>query len=339
MVTSKKVDLSKYLQDGGEYGDESFFDDVNEIARASIERHMEEVAGRTRRNSNGVLRLTGDGVIGHSISLSAASSMLFNFQQLVTAIGASLEGNRSSRGKLPKAVKEETELNLTASPMPGSVVLNFEPNHSEQSKDSGSQFALPLDNTEKTSKPPLAERAVDEFLALFGFADLDGEGNQVIDGVEKAGPRVTKALEEFSSALIRHDIDVDLKWQRKGGRRQRILIKSKQAKTLTELLQEMETKTGNISVVGRIQKISDYPGETIEVRVIERESSDFIDEDFPTSITVDIPRNLADISKFHIRETVEMKLFVDKMTLPGKNPTHSFELQEISISSPSESSQ
>lgn len=237
------------------------WDDADDLNLESIEAHMLSIATeKTRVTSRGSLRLTGEGVDGHTVPMTAAGEVLQDFQSLTTNLGASLEGNKSSKGPLPKTIRDRTALALSASPSQGSVVLKFKP----QAQD-GEQ--LSLDQME--DEPPLADKAIDTIFELFTNppGDNDEDEDDWAARIHSYGPRVTNAVKIFSDRLSQNALDLDLKWRSSSGNSRRLEFSAARATGLSGHLDKVLTSNHSTAVSGVVLRVSITPSPALIISI------------------------------------------------------------------------
>lgn len=239
--------------------------DLSDVNRLSIQAHQKSHQNLPGREiiSTGNLHLTGEGVTGHSAELRSVGSVMEQFQNLVDAAGASIQGSKSVRGRVPESVTRKTSLLLTASPSPGSLNLDFHP------------AIRPQDELSEDGSVPLIEdsdQLVDKAMRLV-FATLD---EAVLDEVVpehfasrllEAGPRFAAALQRLSSAFARASFDADLSWAKPHEPTMRVSASEQNFARIAKLIQSRELSVEEVEVVGAIKMISVDRGlrlETIE---------------------------------------------------------------------------
>lgn len=159
--------------------------------------------------SEGDLRLHGVGVEANSADLSAVGAIATAWQKAVAATGAALEDIKTLRGALPLDISQRTALVLSASPLPGSVVLHLEP------KSSPLPEVEPNGDVPMVERSrPLADRASEQLIGLLrraGTGSLD-EVDDLSADLRTLGPRVGGALSGLAQVLDRSNITLDASW-------------------------------------------------------------------------------------------------------------------------------
>jgi hypothetical protein len=185
--------------------------DANELARQSMEALIVRQLGNARAlRSEGYLRLHGGGVTGNSAPLDVVGKISLAWQKAVGAVGAALEGIQSPLGKLPGDITARTRLSLTASPLPGSILLHVTPEQDPliESEPGG-------DRAMANVPRPLADRASERLISLLTrvghgeAADLD----EITTELRSLGPRVGSAVAQFAREVDKGDLIIDATWQ------------------------------------------------------------------------------------------------------------------------------
>lgn len=207
---SRDVLLAKALAQVAVPVDKFSWETPEDLARLSHEASIINFHGDARfLASQGQLRIHGKAVPHHTATLDAVSTITSSWQKAVTAIGASLEGFRSVRGKIPATFKKLTEIGLSAQPSPGSLVLSIEPTQHPISELDGNTGRSML-----TKDRPLVDRATSKLIQLISganFSELD-QNDAFGESLSDLGPRAAGAMREFALALELHDVDLDMEW-------------------------------------------------------------------------------------------------------------------------------
>jgi hypothetical protein len=163
--------------------------------------------------SEGFLRLHGDGVEGNTAPLDLVGKIALAWQKAITAFGASIEGIRTPQGKIPVDIGMRTRLDLTASPLPGSIILHVSPHRDPLDE------AEPNGNRSLIDAPrPLADQSSARLIDLLARAsnyqpsDHDGLASEV----RELGPRVGSALAQFAREVGKGSLILDASWQEPG---------------------------------------------------------------------------------------------------------------------------
>jgi hypothetical protein len=229
-----------------------------DATRLSIEAFIAKSASPETElpfGSRGQLRLHGDGVMGHSAELAHVGAIATNWQKAVSAIGAALENVKSLRGSLPSEIQARTALVLTASPGPGSIILDIEPKPS----------VLPVSQGEVgQDQSALADRASDRLIAVLGGvteAQLD-QVDESSEMLRELGPRVGGSLAQLATAVIRSGITVDASWREPRAATKTAVITPSKAEWIRRIVtgrrldveEEIETMVGTIRTVSDTER-------------------------------------------------------------------------------------
>lgn len=237
-------------------GIEARWEEPEDLARRAREAIADaHLPGRTTESS-GTLRLTGSGVTGSSVRLSAVADVMSTFQRTVTALGAAREGFRALRGSFPSSITSRTNLRLVASPFAGSVLLDIAPE------------ALPSDELRADGNVPLIDeqrsQLLDESVAdvITLLEDLrrlgpDADESALLAQISERGARFATSLRDFAKTLSANDITVDAQWSEPGMPTRRGRIGAGDAARLASLIAGRELDHEPIEVVGVLHTVSD----------------------------------------------------------------------------------
>lgn len=227
-----------------------------DLSRRSIEAMVRRDAGTARGlHSSGVLRFTGAGVEGNSANLDDVGSLSSSWQKAVTATGAALEDIKSVRGRFSASVILRTQLMLTASPQPGSVMFVVEPKQSPvaESQPNG-QAAL----NEEMAARPLADRASErlvEFLAVGTDPGVE-VGDIIARQLRDLGPRVGGAVNALALAIDKSNITLDVSWREPAKPTRRATVDPSKAKFIREVVEGRGLDAEPETLLGPLQTIS-----------------------------------------------------------------------------------
>lgn len=231
-----------------------------DLSRMGIEAMVRRGTGTARTlHSSGILRFTGAGVEGHSANLDDIGTLSSAWQKAVTATGAALEDVKNARGKFSASVILRTQLVLTASPLPGSVVFVVEPKQSPI-KESEPEGNVSL--TEEMAARPLADRA-SERLVEFLAAGTD-PGPEVADEIatqlRSLGPRVGGAVNALAQAIDKTNVTLEVSWREPAKPTRRASVNPSGAKVIREIVEgrgldaEPETLYGTLQTISNRQR-------------------------------------------------------------------------------------
>ncbi|MBB2893432.1 hypothetical protein [Flexivirga oryzae] len=226
-----------------------------DLSRLGVEAIVRREAGTARTlHSSGVLRFTGSAVVGNSANLDDVGSLSSAWQKAVTATGAALEDVKSVRGKFSASVVLRTQLMLTASPQPGSVVFVVEPKQSpmDEAEPHGQT------TTEELAQRPLADRASErlvEFLAA-GVDQGAETGDAIARQLRELGPRVGGAVNALALAIDKSNVTLDVSWREPAKPTRRASVDPSKAKFIREVVEGRGLDAEPETLIGPLQTIS-----------------------------------------------------------------------------------
>jgi len=200
---------------------------ADDLARISVESLFSSTQPDARAlASTGTLRLAGEGVTGHQVDIDRLGAFAAAWQRAVTAVGASLEGFRSARGRLSNELVSRTKLLLVAPPSGGSIVLEVAPK--VHGLDDGTGVAQrPMFDAPQA----LADRSVTALLDL--LTQLAGEDLVDLDStaakLRELGPRVAGSVRVLADSLAEGHLDIHATWREPGEATKRTSVSSAQA--------------------------------------------------------------------------------------------------------------
>lgn len=309
-------DLSSLLSSVRDANDTVRWSSAEDLARLSIDRMATvDDIGRARR-SNGHLRLTGEGVSGHTAAMDDVGLLMTRWQKLVTSIGGAHRGFRGLRGRMSADVVRSTRLLLTSGSLPGSVMLDFSPQLSPGDELHPDGNVPALGDTE-----PLVDVAVGESLSILSAAvDLgpDADGSTFLETLSTLGPRAASALTEMAKSVSDGSFDLEVEWREPNRPTRRTQFGSEDARRLQALVasrkldSEPETLTGEIHTITDISTIhlALDSGEMVPIK--------------PGKITHDDLRLIAHGDRVRISVDVKMT------QRPGEDPSPTYTATAIS---------
>ncbi len=235
---------------------EATWSEPDDLARRAMEAVAgESLPGRMMR-SLGSIHLAGDGVEGSSARMSAVGDVMSNFQRLVAAEGAAQEGIKSVRGAFPAAVLARTHLRLVASPLAGSVVLEFMPESAPAAELRPTGDVMLLDEP-RTQRADEAVSAVIELLADARDLGPDVDGSNFLARISDRGPRVAAALRELTRTLATARFRTEFAWREPGRLTRRTALAAEDAARIAGLIASRELDHGETFIEGTIHTVSD----------------------------------------------------------------------------------
>jgi len=192
---------------------EATWAEPGDLGRRSIEAMVASQIGDARDLlSRGMLRLSGAGVAGHSAPLSSVGQVALQWQRAVSAVGASLEGLRTSAGRLPEGVVQRTTLMLRAAPVPGSVILELTPK-SNPLVEVAPEGMRPIFDPPR----PLSDLATGTLIELLqGAVNPGPDASELGAQIRQLGARVASTVKVLASTLDDSHFDLDAVWMEPG---------------------------------------------------------------------------------------------------------------------------
>ena len=185
----------------------------DDLGKMSIDAMARKEFGTERiLDSYGYIDLGGIGVKNHAADLDAVGNVMAFTQRLVTAVGAASRGFTSARGKLSLSIIERTQLKLTASPQPASLLLVVTP------KQSGFDDIHPGGQTtllEEEDLRPLADEAMSDVIRILSQINTE-DMEPFLATLENLGPRTASSLKELLKHLSKNEFDTKFKWSEPG---------------------------------------------------------------------------------------------------------------------------
>ncbi|MGW4581937.1 hypothetical protein ACWELP_24910 [Rhodococcus aetherivorans] len=302
--------LSKYSE--LREGQEADWEDASDLSRIHLQAFVRDRRGGFELSkSRGALRLTGDGVRGHSLDISDAGQILSEFQNLVTVTGAALQGQTSTRGRIRDDVVRRTRLALSASPSEGSVVLEFEPVEDE------AQERYPKgETTVDGPAAPLVEQSVEAAIGVLGAAASSGLNvDEVHQLFASLGPRVAAATRALAGTAAKARLDLNLSWDRPGSGRKRVRASASDCATFASVLHGTGLDSEVVTLTGILRTISDR--RKIDLETTDPENSDEV-------IVLAVDRGEVDLTPFHLGERVAMQATVTVTQRPGGSESRKY---------------
>lgn len=292
------------------------WEDADDLARLHIQDFAQRLAGGFNLlASRGEIRLGGLGVHGHALDMHDTGEFLTRWQGLVTSTGAAIEGNKSVHN-LPDELKRRTKLMLTASPGPGSVILEFAPDVDEAEERYPHGEATFDGPTE-----PLVQRSVNGAMDVLDLASRDIA--DLTATLADWGPRVASKALELAELAAAAQLDVDLTWEESGKGRRRSKSTARQFAQFAANLKAESLDTEPASLSGVLRTVSDRRKIDLEIEDLES----------PTKRRViSIARGNVDFSDFRIGEPVIVAATVKLKAKPGGQEARTYTAESVSPS-------
>lgn len=244
--------------------DEVLWDDARDLSRLSLDAVFGEFSPLRRDRSAGFIRLTGPGVQGNSARVDSVAEAMHNFQRLVLATGAALEGHRSLRGNPPAEVVTRTRLQLAGSALPGSLILELAPEtlpaHEIAPDGQGTLF--------DRQDEQLVDRAVGAALDLLQLSKQVGgnaDDSEFLRTLTENGPRVATTLRDLAASLVAAQFNTEVSWERPRAQPLRARMSIPELQFLGTLVASRELEKEPISFDGVLRTVSDLGPWKLEV--------------------------------------------------------------------------
>lgn len=224
----------------------------HDLGRVSIERHLGHHELSRTAPSVGALKLTGPGVTGHEASLEDVSQMGASFQKLVSSVGASLDGFKHIRGRIPGEILSRTVLGLRAAPRHGSIILDLAPrmDPTQELRRRGEMIS--------TSDSQLVDKAMACLGTLLSAAAEQESGMTEVfsSEVKTMGPRVASALKSFALVASGSGFNLDMKWTQPLHETVGFCLTTRDAVWIAHLISGQKLDAEDIRVHGVLRTVS-----------------------------------------------------------------------------------
>ena len=241
---------------------------ADDVGRRSVESFIAQQHGDARTlRSEGQLRLHGVMVEENRADLDDVSRVGMAWQRAVNAIGAALEGAKTTSGRVSTDLTHRLQLQLVAAPSPGSLVLHVAPKANplgEVDGAHGTQSMLP------EAERPLADRASDRLISLchdLGHATIDDDDANAVQ-LRELGPRAARAVSSLASALAAAHLDFDVSWSEPGRPEKNTSLTAGQAERVKRFVEGRRLDAEEMPVIGIAHTVSDVDKWMIEVNGI-----------------------------------------------------------------------
>lgn len=230
-------------------------DDILDLPRRSIEKFAARQLDDVRKlGSHGHIRLHGSSIIDHSVALDTAGNILSFLQKAVTNFGAALKGKKTLQGAIPGSISQLTQLKLTSSPLPGSIVFTLTP------EASGYDELYPQPALFKNEKSPLADLSVKGILELLSQIDTSSPdaSDEFVSSLNNLGPRFTQSFGELLGELSANQMNAEVVWSEPGNKTQRINLNYDAAGYARRLITTFKLDIEVMELEGVLRTLSDY---------------------------------------------------------------------------------
>jgi hypothetical protein len=289
-------------------------EELLDIPRRSMERFVARQTGDVRTlSSHGFIRLFGGSVVDHTVALDAAGSILTSLQKSVTNFGAALSGNKTIRGALPSSLSERTQLLLTASPQPGSIVFTLSP------EAPGYDELYPQPALFQNENSPLADQAMKGILELLSEIDTTSPdaSDEFVSHLDNLGPRFTQSFGELLGELSINRMDTEMVWNEPGHEAKRISVAHETAGYAKKLIADLKLDIEEMMLVGTLRTISDIKKLDLQIdngELVTIERGDISD---------------TTMAQYHIGQHVEVVVELSSGTKTGGKPVRKYKARSI----------
>ncbi|MDH6237890.1 hypothetical protein H4V99_002635 [Cryobacterium sp. CG_9.6] len=252
---------------------ELLWEDAADLSRLSLSSFFAELSPVRRDVSLGFLRLTGDGVDGHSAAVDDVAEVMRHFQRLVLASGLSLTGRTSLRGQLPGDIVSKTRLNLDGSAIPGSLVLQLVPAMLPRDEVLPSGQAEFLNDGEEQLVDAALARSID-LLNMSKDSGPNADDSEFVASLREAGPRVATTLRDFAGALVDANFETEVAWMQPRRKRLGSRMSTAELTHLGKLVESRELAREPVLLKGTLRTVSDIGPLKIDIGDGEIETVD-----------------------------------------------------------------
>ena len=261
---SQKLLDSVFARLKSAYDPDATVPDPADVTRWAIEDHVRSLQpdpGRTLK-SRGVLRLHGEGVEGNSAPLQAVGDVAMKFQDLIDAMGSSLRGVKTAKGRLPNDVLKRTKLDLVASPAAGSGALIVAP-HSDPAEETAPEGQVSLFSEDSRQ---LADQAIEATLNLLELGSRpDPVADDFVERIQEWGPRVASAILKASNSFSKRNFDLEISWKEPSKKGANLDVTAEQFGRIFSVIDRRELTQEDIVFVGKIQTVSNVVDLDLEI--------------------------------------------------------------------------
>jgi len=313
------TDWNEYRRRLEESVEPVLWQEPQELSRLSLETLFGEFSPIRRDRSSGFIRFTGGGINGTAARVDHVADAMKNFQRLVLATGASLEGFKTLRGKVPAQYVSRTNLHLQGSALPGSLILELAPEFLPSQEIVPDGQAPLFGDTETTQLVDRAIVASLELLQLSKSVGADADESAFLGELAERGPRVATTLRDLASSLVDAQFDTEIAWEQPRAASVRTKMTVPQLQQLGLLVASRELEKEPIVLRGLLRTVSDIGPWKVEVNPGEVE-------------TVDASGIAAAVTKtMSVGTYVEVKATVTEDASPGGASVTHYAATEITV--------
>lgn len=304
-MATNEDDLSQYLaslnlDEAPAWNDA---DDVARISQGAAARFFGDVGDYLE--PSGQLRLTGAGVTGNSAPLEKVGTIMTATQHIVNSLGAAIQGVRAARGQFSAEVLHRTALELTASPMPGSVILQFGPSEDHRSEDY-TDGKVPI----AEEPDPLVDQAFRQLFGLLQEAQASTPDSEAFVAlISDLGPRVASSLRSWTDSLASAYVDAEMTWSDAQAGRTSLTIERATSQWIGAIVSGRMLDAVPGELVGTVRTVSDVSRWAVDV-----------DDGSRTSVKID---RLApsEITNVRVGDRVRLQVLIQERSIPGHPST------------------
>ena len=276
--------------------DSTGWETPEDVNRWSLERLWANGSHARTLKSKGMIRISGQGTLFGEALLTEAANILLNLQNLVTVMGASLEGIKTkTRSALPQRILDATSLKINLKPQRGSLVLRFSPAISPVDELSEEEFAMFGQN--RTQFIDICMASTMEILNAAHATQADMDSSTFLDLITNGGPIVASALKRFASELDKDSYNINLEWTQPEVQTVRILFTAADAKFVKSLIISRQLDEDDTELVGRLVTLSSSAN-----------TKWLLEDSLGSQVTLDtsqLPPGF-DVSQFHLKQNIKV---------------------------------
>jgi len=193
-------------------------------------------------------RLSGKAIQAQRVSVKIAADALGSLQEVVSSIGAALNGSATLFGQIAQDVRKSTELSLSPVFMPGSVVFTLRPEPVEDIHDQ----LFSADEVETLLDASVSQLVV--FLHRLSQDDLSDD--LLVADVKRLGPRAAKHLNELSELVLGEEVVLGVDWDDGSGRRTHGSLNTRSAAYLSDIIKRNRVDVEERRLTGTLVTVS-----------------------------------------------------------------------------------
>lgn len=224
------------------------------VNRETAER-MFNVVRRVRERLSA--RFVGGSADRHELTARAATHALLSVQESVSSIGARLSGHNTSRGRIPGAILEATELRFSPSVLPGSVVFEL-----SRATNSENMVADQVDR-------PLLDESFDKLFELLQAVGSSNAPGAIPASVRALGPRAAKHIFDLCAVLVDEGMGLDFEWTNRNGVPKGAVLSNSGARYLKGVAKESASEVTSQELTGVLLTASVEKKQKLKVRVAD----------------------------------------------------------------------